>query len=481
MKQLNRQLPVLICILIAVALNSGCRESTLINSRVSPSNNAVGVYDTFLSCITHTYYTDTIVTSTNFGGIPIIQGVGTYSDPYFGTMVASTFFNVIPSDYSTLDTTLIDSAVLVLPYSGMTYGDTLTTTTSQTYQVFYMADTMSINSFYYAYNTKPIDAAHPLSAPTTINTYHLRDSFGINQLAANHAGLRIKLNLPVLYSHLLPAVGLLATSSNPNQDFLNAFNGICVQVADTRQISTAIPYFELDGIDQYSEAGIIIYNHIVGTNILDTTFYPNYFFSTGFCGHFNSVVKSYSRFPVNSLFHSTQSNDEIIALQNQPGATIDVIIPGISKLPAGIINKAELQLTLLPGYGNKIGVNGDSILLAPERLNPTGVANTTYPTGVGAGLLYNIADLYPLYSSTPINVIDGTLYNPYPGTSLAKFTVNVPREVMASIAAKNDTIHLHLDGTQDYYGAFHMVAGGGSYPDSNYRAKLFVVYSKLKN
>jgi hypothetical protein len=158
-----------------------------------------------------------------------------------------------------------------------------------------------------------------------------------------------------------------------------------------------------------------------------------------------------------------------------------VIIPGISKLPAGIINKAELQLTLLPGYGNKIGVNGDSILLAPERLNPTGVANTTYPTGVGAGLLYNIADLYPLYSSTPINVIDGTLYNPYPGTSLAKFTVNVPREVMASIAAKNDTIHLHLDGTQDYYGAFHMVAGGGSYPDSNYRAKLFVVYSKLKN
>ena len=50
---------------------------------------------------------------------------------------------------------------------------------------------------------------------------------------------------------------------------------------------------------------------------------------------------------------------------------------------------------------------------------------------------------------------------------------------MASIFAKNDTIHLHINGTEDFYGAFHMVAGGGNYPDSNYRAKIKIVYSKL--
>ena len=482
MKQLSRILPVLFYVLIAIVINSGCKENTLINSKVSPSNNSAGVYDTFLSCITHTYYDDTVVTSAHYGGIPVYEGLGTYTDPFFGTMIASTYFNVIPSDYSALTDSLIDSAILVLPYSGLTYGDTITQTLTQTYQVFYMLDTIGINSNYYAYSTKPIDVTHPLSDPTTVNIYHLRDSTGtyINVLPQNQAGLRIKLNLSQVLSRLNPAVSILVNSSSPTSDFLHAFNGICVQVADTRQFNTAIPYFRLDGTSTYTEAGILIYYHHAG---LQDTVTTSYFFDIGTCAHFNNVTKSYSHSPVNNLFQSTQANDQVIALQNKPGATLDIIVPGITSLlrAGGVINKAELQLTLLPGNGNYINAAGGSVLLAPERISPTGVANSTYPTGVGNGLLYNIADMYPLYSSTPMNVIDGTLHNPYIGTTLAKFTVDIPREVMASMAAKNDTIHLHLDGTLDFYGAFHMVAGGGSYPDPAYQAKLFVVYSKLKN
>ncbi|MFI5195743.1 MAG: hypothetical protein ACHQD8_01515 [Chitinophagales bacterium] len=477
MKHISRTLPVLISVLIALVINNGCRENTIINSRVSPSNNAVGVYDTTLSCITHTYYNDTVVTSYHFNGV--IQGLGTYTDSFFGTMTAAIYFNIIPSDYTPLVDALIDSAILVLPYSGFTYGDTITKTLTQTYQVFYMLDTIDYNSTYYAYSTKPIDAAHSLSDPTTVNVYHLKDSLGVNVLPQNQAGLRIKLNLPIVKSRLIPALNNLSGSSSPAADFLHTFNGICVQVADTRQFNTAIPYFQLDGVTgPYSEAGILIYHHDSGLH--DTVVTP-YYFDIGTCAHFNNVTKSYSHFPVNNLFQSTQSNDQVIAVQNEPGASIDVIVPGIKNLPAGIINKAELQFTLLPGYGNYIQTPGGPILFAPERINPTGIGNSTYPTGIGNGLLYTIADMYPIYSSTPLNVIDGTLHNPYPGTTLAKFTVDIPREVMASIAAKNDTIHLHIDGSQNFYGAFHLVAGGGSYPDPLYRAKLFVVYSKLKN
>ena len=67
------------------------------------------------------------------------------------------------------------------------------------------------------------------------------------------------------------------------------------------------------------------------------------------------------------------------------------------------------------------------------------------------------------------------------GVSQRAYTINLPREVLNSIAAKNDTIHLHISGTQDYYGAFRMIAGGGTYVDTNYRPKLIVVYSKLNN
>ncbi len=485
MKQSSRLLPVFISILIALVIHTGCRENTIINSKVSPATNSVGVFDTNLSCITHTYFYDSIQTNANFGGIPIFQGVGTYTDPFFGSMTAATYFNVIPQDYTPLDTTLIDSAVLILPYSGFAYGDTVTQTLTQSYQVFYLLDTVGIGSIYYAYSTKPLDYAHPLSAPTTVNVYNIKDSFGVNTVPQNHSGLRIKLNLPNLMSRLIPAVNLLATSSNPTQDFLNAFNGICVTPSNIHQLNTVIPYFQLDGADPYSEAGIIIYSHYVGTNILDTTSgNPVYYFNSGYCAHFNNVVKSYSHSPSNNLFHSTQPNDQIIALQNQPGANIDVVIPGIKSLPAGIINKAELQLTLLPGYGNNIQttVSGDSILFTPELLSPTGVGNSTYPTGVGAGMPYYIADLYPVYSSSPLTVLDGSLhYLVRGGVTVPVYTVDIPREVMASISAQNDTLHLHLNGSLDYYGAFHMVAGGGGYPDTIYRPRLFVVYSKLNN
>jgi hypothetical protein len=177
------------------------------------------------------------------------------------------------------------------------------------------------------------------------------------------------------------------------------------------------------------------------------------------------------------LLNSKQPNDEIIALQNQPGASLDIVIPGIKSLPVGIINQATLQFTMLPG-----NEYNPPLFEAPQRLYPVGVGNGVYPAGVNAGVVYNVADRYPLYSLTPFNVLDGRMHTTtVGGITLNSFTINIPREVMTSISAKNDTLHLHISGTQDFYGAFHMVAGGGNYPDPLYRAKLNVVYSKLNN
>jgi len=80
-------------------------------------------------------------------------------------------------------------------------------------------------------------------------------------------------------------------------------------------------------------------------------------------------------------------------------------------------------------------------------------------------------------------MMDGYMHN-LNGATANTFTVNIPREVMQSIAAKNDTIHLHIAGSSDFYGAYHMVAGGGSYgrngtSDTTYRAKFVVSYSQL--
>ena len=454
--------------LIAVVLfQASCKENTLINAKISPSNNSIGVYKATLSCITHTYNDDTAITSLNIGNVPIYQGVGAVTDPYFGSISGATFFQIVPRDLTAAiyNNAVIDSAVLVLPYSGFTYGDTANQSATQTYQVFYMQDSMGLTTNYYNYSSKPIDAANPLSDPTTVNVFHLRDSFGTNALLGNAAGLRLKLKLATLMSKIRPALDALGGSTSPtSQDFINNFNGICVRVADSRQSGAAMPYFRLNGSDIFSEAGILVYYHLPATSA-DTALVEPYFFNTEVCAHFNNINRSYSHFPINNLFHSTQANDDIIALQNQPGASLDVIVPGIKSLPKGLINKVELQLTLLPG-----STYNPTTFAAPEKLYPLGIGNGNYPFGITNGGTYFIAD----------GVNDGYLHSFTSGsTTLQTFTVGLPQEMIASIAAKNDTLHLHINGTRDFYGAFHMVAGGGSYSDTLYRAKLIVVYSKL--
>ncbi len=472
------RLPVIMATLMVVLLSqTGCKENTLINSQVSPSDNKLGVYDTSLSCITHTYYDDTAVTSVYISGLATYQGVGSMVDPFFGTLTAATHFQVVPVNASNAVYTdkTIDSAVIVLPYSGFSYGDTADQNAAISYQAFFMNELLGANSVIYSYETKQIDAVRPLSEPKSVNIYRLKDSIEVAG-KKYQPGVRMKLNLSVLLSRLQPA--LTAATNAPataNTAFLDVFKGVCVKVADARQVTSAVPYFRMDGNTDYSSAGIIVYYH--SNSGPADTLTQRYFFNGENCGFYNKVSRSYGRYPVSNLYNSTQPNDSIIALQNQPGAYLDIVIPGISSLPSGVINKAELQLTLLPAYMNNFE--------APDRIFPRIVSNGRYPEGTSAGGRYNIADAYPLTSITPFAILGGKLSEDLrSGVTVKTYNIGIPREVMRSRAYGNDTIHLNLrnviSGTQDFIGAYRMIAAGGNHPNPIYRAKLFVVYSSLK-
>ncbi len=460
---------IVLFVIIAGFLQTGCRENVLINSKLSPSTDSMGVYSTTLSCITHTVMNDSGLTSTNIG-LPIYQAVGTITDPFFGSMYGATYFQVIPTTITShlYDSSTIDSAFLILPYGGFTYGDSANSTLTQSYQVFYMLNPISLSTNYYNYTTSALDQEHPLSASSAVNIKKMKDSSATTvTIKSNYPSARIPLNLSILKNRLLSAQASL-DSSSPIAAFINAFNGVCIKPTNANQSNSVLPYYRLDGTDTFSEAGILVYYH---PNKAPTSVYIEpYYFSSSSCAHFNNISKNYAHFPVGNLYKSTQINDSIVALQNSPGPGIDVLIPGISKLPKGIINKVELQLTLLPGYTS-------TNLFAPEKLYSLGISNANYPTGLGAGISYLIADQYPTTSLTPLQVLDG--YEHLFNSIYRTFTLDFPREMMASIAAGNDTLHLRINGTTDYYGAFHLVAGGGNYPDSNYRSKVKIVYSKL--
>jgi hypothetical protein len=468
-------LPVLLAAFLVISfVNSGCKENILINSNISPADNALGVFDTSLSCITHTYYDDSAVTGFYVAGFPVIQGVGAVTDPFFGTMTGATHFQVQPFNASILvykDKT-IDSAVLVLPYSGYTYGDTADQTLTQTYQAFFLNEDLTNNFLYYSSTVKQLDIANPLSNPVTVNLYHLKDSVSVKG-KNYHPGLRIKLNRLALLNRLMPALTLATGSTTPNVSFHSVFKGVCVKVADSRFPSKAYPFFRLDGSngsDDYSGAGIIVYYHDNANPTIDTLS-ELYYFNGENCGFFNSVSKTYGHSPVNSLYTSVQPGDSVVGMQNQPGASIDVVIPGIKSLPSGMINKAELQITVLPNYK-------DNKFTPISRIYPRRVSNGSYPAGTTAGAVSEVLDRFS--GRNALSVIDGTLHTfNRNGTNVETYTINIPREVMSSFTAKNDTLHLRLTGTQDYVGAFRLIAAGGNHPNSIFRAKLFVVYSAL--
>ncbi len=396
----------MVFIVIATLTGIGCRENVLINSKVSPAINTIGVYSVNLNCITHTYYDDTTVTSTNFSGVPINQAVGTYTDPFFGTMAGATYFQVIQADPGAgiFDDAIIDSAILVLPYSGYTMGDLSNTTATQTYQAFYMTQPISHDSAYSSYETKGIDATYPLSDPVTINVHSLADSFNTNVIASNYPGLRIKLKLPVFWNHVHTADSMAAGSSTFTKDFIKYFNGICVRAANTTKFGQVIPYFRLDGNNIYNQAGVLLYYH---TSTSDSARIESYYHDVNNCGHMNSISKSYSHAPVNALYQSNKANDDIIAIQNLPGAAVDIVVPGLKSIPKGIIAKAELMFTVLNDYGNSVGTT----YLGPEKLYPEGIGNGVYPAGTLLGLNYILSDYLPVTSTSPLSVLDGYHHN----------------------------------------------------------------------
>ena len=102
-----------------------------------------------LKCITHTYFDDNVNTSTNISGISSNQAIGNLTDSFFGTSTAATYFQIAPENAPSgiFDANAtIDSIILIVPYSGFTDGDTTDVNATQTYQAFYVTDTLGYYS-----------------------------------------------------------------------------------------------------------------------------------------------------------------------------------------------------------------------------------------------------------------------------------------------------------------------------------------------
>lgn len=133
---------------------TACEDPLKIGSDLLPAGSQAGVFfsDTF-TVRASTVLLDSVLTS----GSNLL--LGRYTDPAFGSVETRSFLQLAPNQGDTLQydasKAVYDSLVLVLPYSGFSYGDT---TQYQTVAVHRLTDTLANNRVYLNTDQVPYEA-----------------------------------------------------------------------------------------------------------------------------------------------------------------------------------------------------------------------------------------------------------------------------------------------------------------------------------
>lgn len=452
-------------------LFTSCKENSLIRTDVVPAVDNITVFGTdTLTLHTKTVLDDTVVTNAFSSGLPVYVGVGKISfDPFFGSTSSSFYFQVRPpQDNFSIDQTRyqIDSAVLVLPYSGFSFGDTTNSAGTQTFKAYRMKERIYFDSTYYANMSPRAIDANPIasltvSLPDLVRSY--RDSvIVLGRKRPTH--LRLRLNADVL-NEMVSKLGGPEYANTAS--FLDFFNGIHIAAEN---MGNTIPYFRLTGDDIYTRAGILMYYHtnngggaVTDTLIASFPFDPTATQTkTGYCSR---ITKDYNGTPVKALFESTATSENIAAIQSLPGAAMEVIVPHVKNLPRCIVNKAELVIS-------QVASPLDVLFQPPSRIYPLVVDEY--------GQKSNIADRYPFSSAAALFFIDGNLrVNIVDGILVNQYVLNLPRELQNAIVEQRKELKLRINGTQTFLGANRVTVAGSQYAKPSLRVKLNVVYTKL--
>ena len=410
-----------------------------------------------LTMLTRTVFQDSVITSTRNNGFPIYHALGWTKDPFAGTTSAGIFMQFVPTATGITLAATPDSLVLVLPYAGFTWGDT---TSQQTHdiKVFAINEGFSKDSTFYSYSNKSADVT--LVGTATLITDQLnrggvQDSiaYGVNGIKrAPH--LRIKLT-----DAFRDKFKALLAADSTYDSFTQQFPGLYIMADSNRAGASSLPYFRLNGSsDLYGAAALLAY-----VNGSDTA--VQFPYSETYAAHFNRIRRNYGGgAPIASLLDTTVLQ-QTVAMQNAPGATIDLQLPFIQDLPRNvIINKAEITFVQVPTGQD------DAKFFGPARL---------YPQGLNlSGGQYTIADRYPINDAS-LAFMDGTPSSTTRnGTTVTVYRLNIPREVQQAIVANNGGLHLRIGGTVNFPAAYRVVLGGRGNTNPTYRATLNIIYSK---
>lgn len=361
-KLLMRVLPLLTMGWLAL---QSCNKADLTGSDILPADDVLNTVFTDTTTLrTATVTGDSLIVfrianNSQSGIVPSKIMVGLLNDPVFGKTVADVHMNLLPAvaygtDYS--DVT-IDSVVLYLPYSS---GDTLGLygdfTSPQSLRVYELAEAMDFNTVYYSdkyFNvgskvgeilgfTPDFTTKQPALTEVydTLTNAHIRFDTVANVFINPQA--RIKLD-GALGSRILTYI----KESSTDADFLQKLRGVRI-IPDV--YNTGMFGFDITSTDcrlsvhytRQSFSGKYIKGSVSLVPYKDVTQVKVV-----------HLQNKYESGEVQSYIDNPSAGDELVFVQGTKGLFTKIEMPNITNLHDVIINRAELEVTIVDESNNK--------------------------------------------------------------------------------------------------------------------------------
>lgn len=451
----------------SLILTTGCKEDTVVKADVVPGDNDLGtetLADT-MTVITKNVLLDRLKTSEKVTNFPVVQALGSITDEFFGKTHAGLYFQVLPpaNEFAfSAGGYTIDSAVLILPYSGFSWGNR-TDPKPQSFKVYQLTEDMSIDAEYYS--DQQVGTGKLLADVIIDMRSAITDT---PQLAADSAGFK-HIRIPLSQEYIDDVKNNIGNYGD-DPSFLSYFKGFYVvpdSTANNNAGTDLLTYILFDGGGDYSRVAVAFYYREDGSNESQVKFF-NY--NRDKTANFNRIKRTYNGFPAYQFIERSKnfvdaSHDTLI-LQNEPGMAIDVRIPHIEELPTAAILKAELVFTQISS-----GTASDS-LQVPNRLTIVGIDSD--------GVEYQINDFNANDGNAAVAFVDGQKRDEKDanGNDIVTYRINIPRELQKAINDKRNELHLRIKGARSFPAAYRLVAGGRGH--STYNTQLNIVYSKPK-
>jgi hypothetical protein len=338
----------------------GCTRinSTDIGSGLIPAADGVTTLDTVFNVITDTYDDqDTIrVYKSDNHSLGVIT-----NDPIFGKSNASLFFELTSNYFpfyllGVRDSTVVDSAVLILSYRGY-FGDSVQPLKLNVYEQNTLMDPYKTYPTNYP-NVSPLSYYTIPIAPTkTVDIRRLTDSVN-NRYEAAVNQIRIKLNNSFAKRLIL---GYDSTNAYKSDSvFRTFFNGFAI-VPDPSSPSNAFLHVNLG--DSNTKLALYYNTSSTGSTTRDTV--VTYLkFNTLSSGSANFITRNRTGSEVAKHISVQPKTDSLVYVQAMPGTGVRIRVPGLQQLSNRIIHRAELIAEQVPDDAN---LNTIDVQMNPPR------------------------------------------------------------------------------------------------------------------